>query len=175
MILFDIVFYLTAAVILVATGLAITRLNTAHAVCYLVVSFLATAVLFYLLGAPLLALLEVIVYAGGIMVLFLFVIMMIRGQQAHRGMASVVRQWLPALMLGGVGAVVGGLLIFADPGNWVEPSAVVGTPREFGRVLFKGYWFPVEIASLLLMVALIGAYYLGRRADRKAEGKGEVA
>jgi NADH-quinone oxidoreductase subunit J len=174
MILLDLVFYGTAAVILVSTGLAVTRLNTVHAVCYLVISFLATAVLFALLGAPLLAALEVIVYAGGIMVLFVFVIMMIRGQRPHRGVASLVRQWLPALLLAGTCATLAGLLVFADPNNWVLPPAVASTPRAFGLVLFQNYWFAMETASLLLLVALVGALYLGRHADSRGDNKREV-
>jgi NADH:ubiquinone oxidoreductase subunit 6 (subunit J) len=58
-----------------------------------------------------------------------------------------------------------GLLVFADPGNRLRPPAVMGTPQEFGKLLFQEYWFPVEIASLLLLAALIGALYLGRRND----------
>lgn len=172
--LLDLMFYGTAAIILVSTGLAVTRLNTVHAVCYLVISFVATALLFALLGAPLLAALQVIVYAGGIMVLFLFVIMMIRGQRPHRGVASLVRQWLPALVLGGACATLGGLLVFADPSNWVQPPAVASTPRTFGLVLFQNYWFPMEIASLLLLVALVGAFYLGRHTDVRGDDKREV-
>ncbi|HAA02458.1 MAG TPA: NADH-ubiquinone/plastoquinone oxidoreductase subunit 6 [Syntrophobacteraceae bacterium] len=175
MILFDIVFYLIAAVILVSTGLAITRLNAVHAVCYLVISFLATAMLFYLLGAPLLAALEVILYAGGIMVLFLFVIMMIRGQGSQRGIASVVHQWLPALLLTGFGVFLAGLFLFADPGTWVQPPAVAAAPREFGLALFRDYWLPMEVASLLLLVALIGAFYLGRHADSKGDSQRDIS
>ena len=66
-------FYVLAAVILVTTGLAITRRNLVHAVVYLVLSFFGSAMLFYLLGAPILAALEVIIYAGAIMILFLFI------------------------------------------------------------------------------------------------------
>ena len=73
-----IIFYLISALILVATGLAVTRKNMVHAVVYLVFSFFGSALLFYLLGAPLLAALEVIVYAGAIMILFLFIIMMLK-------------------------------------------------------------------------------------------------
>ena len=73
-----------AAVIVAATGLAITRRHPVHAVVYLILSFLGSAMLFYLLGAPFLAALEVIIYAGAIMVLFLFVIMMLKAEVAWR-------------------------------------------------------------------------------------------
>jgi NADH-quinone oxidoreductase subunit J len=77
MTLYSITFYILAGLILVSTGLAITRRNLVHAVVYLIISFFGSALLFYLLGAPLLAALEVIIYAGAIMVLFLFIIMML--------------------------------------------------------------------------------------------------
>ena len=163
MTVFNIIFYIAAATVISATGLAITRQSAVHAVCYLVISFMGTAVLFYLLGAPLLAALEVIIYAGGIMVLFLFVVMMIKDQQSPLDKPSHIKKWLPAIILAGISAVMAGLLVFADPGNRLRPPAVMGTPQDFGRILFQEYWFPVEIASLLLLAALIGALYLGRR------------
>lgn len=167
MTLFNIIFYLAAAVVLCATGMAITRQNVVHAVCFLVISFMGTAVIFYILGAPLLAALEVIIYAGGIMVLFLFVIMMIKEPQTPEENSRVARikKWLPAMILAGVSVVLAGILVFGDPGNRLSPPAVMGTPQEFGKMLFSDYWFPVEIASLLLLAALIGALYLGQRKD----------
>ena len=85
-----------------------------------------------------------------------------------------MRQWLPALLLGGTCATLAGLLVFADPNNWVLPSAVASTPRTFGLVLFQKYWFAIEITSLLLLVALIGAFYLGSHADARGNDKREV-
>ncbi len=165
----NIIFYLAAAVVLSATGLAITRQSAVHAVCYLVISFMGTAVIFYILGAPLLAALEVIIYAGGIMVLFLFVIMMVKDQQSPMNNPSRMKKWFPAMILAGSSAVMSGILVFADPGNRLRPPAVMGTPQEFGKLLFQAYWFPVEIASLLLLAALIGALYLGRRNNRSED------
>ena len=81
-----------------STAIAITRRNLVHAVVYLVISFFGTAMLFYLFGAPLLAALEVIIYAGAIMVLFLFVVMMIRIESSEEVMFPV-SQWLPAAVL----------------------------------------------------------------------------
>lgn len=160
-----IIFYISAAIVISATGLAVTRQNAVHAVCYLVISFMGTAVIFYILGAPLLAALEVIIYAGGIMVLFLFVVMMVKAQQSPLDTPARIKKWLPAMILTGISTVLAGLLVFADPGNRLRPPAVMGTPQEFGTMLFQDYWFPVEIASLLLLAALVGALYLGRRAD----------
>jgi NADH-quinone oxidoreductase subunit J len=169
MTVFNIIFYMAAAVVISATGLAITRQSAVHAVCYLVISFMGTAVIFYILGAPLLAALEVIIYAGGIMVLFLFVVMMTKDRQSSIDNPSRIKKWLPAMILAGVSSLMAGLLVFAHSGNRMRPPAVMGTPQEFGMMLFQEYWFPVEIASLLLLAALIGALYLGRRNDPPKE------
>jgi NADH:ubiquinone oxidoreductase subunit K len=91
-------FYAIALLITVATAMAVTRRNMVHAVLYLVLSFFGTAMLFYLLGAPFLAALEIIIYAGAIMVLFLFLIMMIRLKKMP-GMFFPAGQLLPAIFI----------------------------------------------------------------------------
>lgn len=165
MTVFNIIFYMAAAVVIFATGMAITRKSAVHAVCYLVISFMGTAVIFYILGAPLLAALEVIIYAGAIMVLFLFVVMMVKDTASPLDKPSRIKKWLPAMILAGISSFSAGFLVFAHSGNRLPPPAVMGTPQDFGRMLFQEYWFPVEIASLLLLAALIGALYLGRDND----------
>jgi NADH-quinone oxidoreductase subunit J len=164
-----IIFYILAVIILAATLLAVTRRNVMHAIVYLVVSFFAMAPLFYLLGAPLLALLEIIIYAGAIMVLFLFIVMMLKIGVTSVTAGRWLRQWLPAVVLS---AVSGGVMIFLI---WQEPSEqavlplAMATPRALGQFLYQRYWFAVEIASLLLFVALVGAYYLGRKGAKLEE------
>ncbi len=160
--LYALIFYTLAAIIVVATALAITRRNVMHAVVYLVISFLGTALLFYLLGAPLLAALEVIVYAGAIMVLFLFIVMMLEIGPSPQSPRRYFLQWLPALGLGTVCLVITGLLLLVKPGAGAVLPAAMASPLAFGRFLFERYWFAVEIASYLLFVALVGALYLGR-------------
>jgi NADH-quinone oxidoreductase subunit J len=164
-----IIFYVLAVIILAATLLAVTRRNVMHAIVYLVVSFFAMAPLFYLLGAPLLALLEIIIYAGAIMVLFLFIVMMLKIGVTPVTAGRWLRQWLPAVVLS---AVSGGVMIFLI---WQEPSEqavlplAMASPRALGQFLYQRYWFAVEIASLLLFVALVGAYYLGRKGAKLEE------
>jgi NADH-quinone oxidoreductase subunit J len=159
-------FYLLGAIILAATALAVTRRNVMHAVVYLVISFLATALVFYLLGAPLLAGLEVIIYAGAIMVLFLFIVMMLEMGKFPETAGTYLRQWLPALIMGALSLVVTVLLLLGV-GPRAPLHAAMAPPLAFGRFLFERYWFAVEIASYLLFVALVGAWYLGRRESRK--------
>jgi NADH-quinone oxidoreductase subunit J len=167
MTLFGGIFYAISIVLVVSTGLAVTRRNMVHAVVYLVISFCATALLFYLLGSPFLAALEVIIYAGGIMVLFLFIVVMLRLEES-KSAVSFKRRWAVPIVLGLVSLVAAGALIFAQQGANVGLEAAMASPEEFGHFLMKEYWFPVEVVSYLLFVGLVGAYYLGKQ-ERKSE------
>ncbi len=166
MALLGVIFYLLAMITVVATVLAITRRNIMHAIVYLIISFLATALLFYLLGAPFLALLEVIIYAGAIMVLFLFIVMMIQIKPSARTWGAALKQWWPALVLGVIAVALAGVMIFAESSGQAYLRNVQAGPVIFGQFIFRTYWFPVEIASFLLLIALVGALYLGRREEK---------
>lgn len=165
MTLYALIFYLLAAVIVVATGLAITRRNLVHAVVYLVFSFFGSAMLFYLFGAPLLAVLEVIIYAGAIMILFLFIIMMVKAESDEEKLFPI-RQWLPVVLTAVVYLIIGAVIISTDPGSRVTLEIAQARPEAFGEYLFQRHWLAIEIISLLLLVALVGALYLGRKKDR---------
>jgi NADH-quinone oxidoreductase subunit J len=160
--IYVIFFYILAVIIVTFTSLAITRRNVMHAIVYLVGSFIGTALLFYLLGAPFLAILEVVVYAGAIMVLFLFIVMMLEIKPDERTLWPFLRQWFPALALAGVSFIVMFGLIFLESGSNLSLPLVMASPLAFGRFLFQKYWLGVEIASYLLFVALVGGLYLGR-------------
>jgi len=167
MTLYSIIFYALAVIILGSTVLAIIQRFLINAVVYLILSFFATGLLFYLLGAPFLAVLEVIIYAGAIMVLFLFVVMTLPIEQPERRIMETVGQWLPVAILGVISFFIAGILIFEAPGSRVSLNTRMATPVAFGQFVFKTYWFPVEIASFLLLIGLVGALYLGRRESRK--------
>jgi NADH-quinone oxidoreductase subunit J len=167
--LYAIIFYLLGAIMIVATGLAITRRNVMHAIVFLVIAFIATALLFYLLGAPFLAVLEVVIYAGAIMVLFLFIVMMLEVKPDDRNLGAFLRQWYPALALSGMALLVMWVFLLLSSGGSRHLPLVMASPLEFGRFLFQKYWLGVEIASYLLFVALVGALYLGR-GDGKTGG-----
>jgi NADH-quinone oxidoreductase subunit J len=160
MTLYAATFYLLAVVIMVATGLAITRRQPIHAVLYLIVAFLGTAALFFLLGAPLLAAFVVILYAGAIMVLILFVIMLLQRSPRELGLMP---QWGHAALLGVVFLAVAVAMVFKDPGSGVVLKSAVAQPKDFGRLLFDRYWLAVEIASILLLVALVTILQVARR------------
>lgn len=161
-------FYLLAAIITMATALTVTSRNMVHAVIYLVVSFLGTALLFYLLGAPMLAALEGIIYAGAIMVLFLIIIMLMQiGEEDGR--ASLLNQWFFVIAVCGTAFSMVLLLLHGNAGSYFPLQAAMARPREFGAFIFQKYWLAVEVVSFLLFVALVGALYLGRSASGQPE------
>ena len=158
-------FYLAGGIAIAAALLAVTRLNASHALIYLVVSLLAIAVVFFLLGAPFVAALEIVIYAGAIVVLFLFVVMMLN---LGRGSVERERQWLipgmwviPSILAGALFVVVG-FVIFVNSGG-VQTAGVMVGPKAVGETLFGPYIIAVELAGFLLLASLVGAYHLGRR------------
>jgi NADH-quinone oxidoreductase subunit J len=163
------IFYLIGAVIVAATVLAVTRRQPVHAVLYLVIGFLGTSCLFYLLGAPLLAAFTVIIYAGAILVLFLFVIMLL--QRSPRELAGIP-QWGPGVLLGTLFVAVTAGAALQDPGGGVPLQGAVAPPRELGLFLFERYWLAVEMVSILLLVALVAVIQVGRRRGA-ASSQGE--
>lgn len=156
-----ITFYVAAAIAIVSTVLMITRLNAVHALLYLVVSLLAVAIVFYVLGAPFVAALEVIIYAGAIMVLFIFVMMMLNlGDRA----TEMERRWLsPGAWFGP--AVLAGILVLElgfTLGAAGKAEMTGGTgPKEVAVMLYGPYLLGVELVSMLLLAGIVGAYHLG--------------
>lgn len=168
------VFYITAAIAVIATIMAVTRMNVVHALLYLIVSFLSVAVIFFVLGAPFVAAVEVIIYAGAIMVLFVFIVMMFN-LGPHT--AEQERQWHDPKTW--VGPVALAALLLAEMLYVLthESQRLTGTievaPKEVGIALFGPYILGVELASMLLLAGLIAAYHLGRRVKKVAPKKGE--
>lgn len=160
-------FWFAALVALGASVLAVSRRNAVHGLLWLVLSLLAVAVLFFMLGAPFAAALEVIVYAGAIMVLFLFAVMML-----HPGPAAQQQeaQWLapgvwiaPGLLALGLAT---DLIAIARLAGDTPAGAAVIPPEAVGAALFGPYVIGVELASVLLLAGVVAAYHLGQRRDR---------
>jgi NADH-quinone oxidoreductase subunit J len=159
----NLLFYLAAAVALGASVMVITRLNAVHALLYMVVFLLALALVFYALGAPFVAALEVIIYAGAIMVLFVFVVMMLNlGEQT----VAQEKEWLNPQAWAGP-ALLALLLVFILAYSLVESgpafTEIVVPPKQVSIALFGPYLLGVELASMLLLAGLVGAHHLGRQ------------
>jgi NADH-quinone oxidoreductase subunit J len=156
-------FYIASAVALISTVMVVTGRNPVHALLYLIVSLLAVAVVFYLLGAPFIAALEVIIYAGAIMVLFIFVIMMINlGTAAERQEAAWlgIRTWLGPVLLTLVLAAEFAYVFLSSGMETLSPGTV--SPERVGISLFSEYVLAVELSAVLLLAGIIGAYHVGR-------------
>lgn len=154
----DLVFYVTAAVTLVSTVLVITRRNPVHALLYFILSLIGVAVIFLDLGAPFVAALEIIIYAGAIMVLFIFVIMLLSPEPSPLAKPSL---WIGPTALSLL--LVAGLVYAVIAARVHVPTTVQSQPEQVGVALFGPYIVGVELASLLLLGGLVAAYHLGRR------------
>lgn len=160
-------FYVAAVVAVVSTLLAITRLVAVHALLYLIVSFLSVAVVFYTMGAPLVATLEVIIYAGAILVLFLFVVMMLNLGTRDR---EQERQWLSGAAW--LGPAILSAILLAEVIYLIVSGATTGTlsatvgPKEVALALYGPYMIGVELASMLLLGAVVGATHLSKQETR---------
>ena len=160
-------FYSLAAVAIFASLRVVTQANPVHAILSMIVSLLAIAGIFFVLGAPFAGALEIVVYAGAIMVLFVFVIMML-----NLGMSNDEREerWLDA----GTWALPTGLTIiiavvlYAMIGMGHDEAAMIGgstiSAKAVGTVLFTKYVMLIEVAALLLLAALVAAYHLGKES-----------
>ncbi|RLM24847.1 NADH:ubiquinone oxidoreductase subunit J [Brenneria alni] len=162
-------FYIAGLVAVVATLRVITHTNPVHALLYLIVSLLAVACVFFSLGAYFAGALEVIVYAGAIMVLFVFVVMMLN---LGNSVVEQERAWLkPSVWIGPgllslalLGVIVKGILSLDGQriaGEMVEAKSV-------GISLFGPYVLAVELASMLLLAGLVVAFHVGRE-DKQGE------
>lgn len=164
----NIAFNIAAVVAIICTVMVVTRYNIMHALLYLVTSFMAVAVIFFTYGAPFIAALELIVYAGAIMVLMVFVIMMLNlGGES----AGEEKQWLrprawafPALLSL---VLLVELIWLIYSGTYVsnEEIKVVNT-KEVALSLYGPYMLAVELSAMLLMAGIVGAYHLGRQRKK---------
>lgn len=167
MILMTFLFYTSAFVAVIATVLVITRTNAVHALLYLIVSLLAVALIFFALGAPFVAALEVIIYAGAIMVLFIFVIMMLNlGNETAKQESSLLTPgiWIGPSVLCVI--LVGELVYFLIGVHSAIPDPGTVSTKQVGIALFGPYALGVELASMLLLAGLVGAYHLGRQENK---------
>jgi len=168
----DLIFFLILSLISIATalGMLLSR-NAIYSALFLVLNFITVAVFYLLLGAPFIAMAQITVYAGAIMVLFLFVIMLLGAESLPK--AEVIPWQRPlaitlAILLAGEAAF---LLTQRAPlaGNVTPPEATVNnveTVRLLGQALFSQYLLPFEVTSILLLVAMVGVIVLTQKEKR---------
>ena len=168
----DLFLFLILSLIAIASalGMLLSR-NAVYSALFLVLNFVTVAVFYLLLGAPFIAMAQITVYAGAIMVLFLFVIMLLGAESLPKVQVLPWQKPL-AISLAVLLAVEATFLLVtrARPaGNILQPEAAVNLPdnlREMGMILFNEYLMPFEVTSILLLVAMVGAIVLVRKEKR---------
>jgi len=162
----DIFFYIAASVAILSTIMAISGRNAIHSLLFLILSLLSISVVFYILNAPFIAALEVIIYAGAIMVLFIFVTMMLNIglEQKQEKKWLNPRMWIIPSILAAILFI--DLMLALKNMPEVIPGKQVILPKQVGISLFTTYLLAVEIAAILLMAGVIGAYHLGSQKKK---------
>lgn len=163
-------FFLFALLGVASAIMVITRRNVMHAALFLFLTFFCVGATYVLLRAELLAAVQVLVYAGAVMVLFLFAILIVNIPRAVR-----LRQWTSQSSLAVVLAGLTGLWIIIATSRAFGKFEInaanqpLGTPKAIAQALFTDYVLPFEIASIILLAAMIGAIYLARETAREEE------
>jgi NADH-quinone oxidoreductase subunit J len=156
-------FFIGMAVVILATSACVVLMrNALYSALFLVANFSFVALLYLILGAPFIAMTQVTVYAGAIMVLFLFVIMLLGAERLPATGALQGQRWL-AVVLGLIAIVEIGLFVVARWGNLIpvgDHAADYASPDKVGMLLFTKYALPFEITSIILLVAVLGAVVL---------------
>ena len=168
----DLILFLSLSVVAIgaALGMLLSR-NAVYSALFLILNFGTVAVFFLLLGAPFIAMAQVTVYGGAIMVLFLFVIMLLGAEQLPR-VHRLDWQQPVALVLAIALIVEAAYIIFARTETLPNVEAAgssYGNPQEIGLLLFSDYLLPFEITSALLLVAMVGAILLTKDGRKKAK------
>jgi NADH-quinone oxidoreductase subunit J len=162
----NLIFYIAGGLAVLASLMAITNRNAIHALLYLILSLLSISIIFYISGAPFIAALEVIVYAGAIMVLFIFVVMML-----NIGVEEEVEKkwltpgmWIMPVIMAVILMVLLAYAVHSSPSG--KTLAAVVSPKRVGVSLFTTYLLAVEISAVLLLAGIIGAYHLGKQKKK---------
>jgi NADH-quinone oxidoreductase subunit J len=165
-----IAFYSLAAVILVFAVLVVSTKNPVHSVLFLVANFLGVAALYVLLRAEFLAVIQVLVYAGGILVLYLFVVMLVNLKRPAEATTDPRRRdRFGMLLAGAVLAEFAAIVLYSFSAPWpaspgaAEAAGALGNTEAVGWALYVDYVIPFEVASVLLLLAMVGAIVLAKR------------
>ena len=169
-----IAFYILAAIAIASAGGMLLSRNAVYSAVFLILNFAVIAVFYLLLGAPFIAMVQVAVYAGAIMVLFMFVVMLLGAERlkgprsaswGYFALASVLIVALVAVSI----FVISQSASLALPQNTDLVTAEFGSPASVGTLLFSEYIFPFEVIALLLLVAMVGAVVLTQERKKKED------
>jgi NADH-quinone oxidoreductase subunit J len=160
--MYEVIFYLTAAIAVIAAGAILVVRHPLHAALYLITSLLALALMFFLLGAPLLTALQVMIYAGAIIVLFLFMMMVMNLRPEPKRPLPLPAGWGWPAFLTLILWLELILLLDRLPSEGINSITVI-EPKEVGITLFGPYLVVVEATAVLLLAALVATLYLSRR------------
>ncbi|HTQ87735.1 MAG TPA: NADH-quinone oxidoreductase subunit J [Candidatus Solibacter sp.] len=160
----DTILFLILAVTAVAGGVnLIVQEHPIHSSLSLIVVMVALAGIYLLLGAELLAAVQIIVYAGAIMVLFVFIIMLLNAGKEERTTISRAATWLGVPLAVVLTAVLGWRIALVQPGPMAPGAGVAGATQLLSHMLFTSYVFPFELTSILILIAILGAVVLAKR------------
>jgi NADH-quinone oxidoreductase subunit J len=163
------VIFVILGVIAVASALfMLTSRNAVHAALFLVLNFTTIAILYLVLNAPFLFVTQITIYAGAIMVLFLFVVMLLGAEQLQGASQGSPWQWFVSILLGAALVVTFVRILTFDmsTAGSVSETAVDAGPASIGLELFEAYVFPFEVASIVLLVAMVGVVVLRSRKGK---------
>ena len=161
-----VLFLILATISVFAAISMLTSKNAVHSALFLILNFAAIAVFYLILNAPFLAAVQITVYAGAIMVLFLFVIMLL-GAEESAGVLGTRTGQLTAGIIGAV-LVVGSFIAAVTQMGGTAPAAAADTrPRTLAVILFEEFVFPFEVTGVLLLVAVVGLYVMSRKLTNK--------
>lgn len=159
-------FYFLSFLAILSALLVVFSKNPVHSVLYLIVTFFAIAGHYLLLSALFLAAVHVIVYAGAIMVLFLYVIMLLNLNEATEPHKSTLLK-ISAVVSAGLLMVVFVGVLKTSLQMTTHASEAIGTVKNLGRILFNEFLLPFEVSSILLLAAMVGVVMLGKRDEEK--------
>ncbi|MEM7802416.1 MAG: NADH-quinone oxidoreductase subunit J [Chloroflexota bacterium] len=163
-------FLLFATISIASAIMMLLSRNAVHSALWLILNFAAIAVFYVLLNAPFLAMVQITVYAGAIMVLFLFVIMLLGAEEGSGVLGTRTGQFVTALGLGiiVIGSFVAALTrtTFGQASTDLATTSEPTSPRALALILFEKYVFPFEVTGILLLVAVVGLYVMSRKFEK---------
>ena len=163
----EIFFYIAGTLAILSTVMVVVAKNAVHALLYFIVSLLSVSVIFFIMGAPFIAALEVIIYAGAIMVLFVFVIMMLQVDSSDANKEydfMKPKVWIGPSIIAFILVAEMLYMLFSDTYHPMQNQSV--SPAIVGELMFTKYALVVDLAGFLLTAGIVGAYHLGQK-ERK--------